>query len=448
MSSQEVLGDPAIEDAARRTIDAGLGQGRSVIEPATLAWTPEVAADLRHRVMDNTDAGSGGFLTKLRTQLAGAPRATVLLAAELLFLQVVPLCNVTAKAKRERIGTVLSWLQPPAPLPPDLDEALGVSGVFNGGVGFNVQVWRQIGWLLSFVEVWWRRPEDVRLRALREPWAFRDVVASLPVDQPGIRNALLYLAFPRTFLPIVSQDHKRAIRDAFASVIGGASGKDAISIDRDLVAINARQAEQSGLPAIDYYLPPFLAQWQKQSTEAERAWLVRPRMGGGELVGRWTTERFVSLAATHLGEVAAGADRDQVRTAVEAGYQHLDYAQRLALATEYHHFLSGMRVDDLVVTVVDDHVRVGVLTGQPEYTTENAARLRRAVVWSAAEPVPVSGLAAPLPEQLAQQGTVVDLTAAHAVISRLARVETELLDSADGPEPEFLVPSGHLRCGR
>ena len=33
---------------------------------------------------------------------------------------------------------------------------------------------------------------------------------------------------------------------------------------------------------------------------------------------------------------APGADRQQVRAAVEAGYQHIEHAQRLALATEYH----------------------------------------------------------------------------------------------------------------
>ena len=33
---------------------------------------------------------------------------------------------------------------------------------------------------------------------------------------PSLREALLYLAFPTHFLPIVNVAHKRAIRDAFA----------------------------------------------------------------------------------------------------------------------------------------------------------------------------------------------------------------------------------------
>jgi len=104
ISAYEVWGTPEIEAAARRVLDAGLGQGRSAIEPAAAAWAPDVAADLRRRIIDNVDAGGGTFLDKLRAQLDGAPRATYLLAAELLFLQVVPWImsstpNVTGSAR-------------------------------------------------------------------------------------------------------------------------------------------------------------------------------------------------------------------------------------------------------------------------------------------------------------------------------------------------------------
>ncbi len=136
-----------------------------------------------------------------------------------------PLANVGADTKRERIRSVLSWLQPPAQLPEDLDTALRRPGVLNGGVGFNVQIWRQVGWLLSFIEHWWSQPEPDRQSALEQAWTFRTVVSAMPADQPGIRNALLYLAFPRTFFPIVNRDHKRAIRNAFAPVIGGPMGR-------------------------------------------------------------------------------------------------------------------------------------------------------------------------------------------------------------------------------
>jgi len=68
----------------------------------------------------------------------------------------------------------------------------------------------------------------------------------MPADQPGIRNALLHLAFPRSFYPIVNQDHKRAIRTAFASIIGGPTGTDHVSIDRHLLAIRTQQLADVG----------------------------------------------------------------------------------------------------------------------------------------------------------------------------------------------------------
>ncbi len=439
-----VWGNPQIEAAARRVLDAGLGEGRSVIEPSVAAWGADVTADLRHRVIDNADEGSGGSAQTLKTQLDGAARATYLLAAELLYVQVAPLESVVVK--RARITSVLSWLQPPAHLPADLDAALNVGGVFhvNGCVGLNVGICRQVGWLLSFVEHWWHQSEQDRADALQEPWAFREIVATTSANQPDIRNALLYLAFPRTFLPIANQDDKRAIRTAFASVIGGPSGNDPVSIDRDLQAIRTKQL--ADFDEVNYYHLPFALQWQKLSGEGERAWLIRPRLGGAELVHRWRDEGFVSLAATHLADVAPGADRDRVRSAVENGYQHLDYAQRLALATEYHAFLTVMKVDDLLTTVVDDHVHVGVVTGEAEYTGSRDARLHRAVAWSDAEPMSVSELGAPLPEELAQQGTVVDLTNAFAAVSRLVRTEPDAPDEELTTEPVPVTGPPALRA--
>ncbi len=437
----EVRGSLEIEAAVRQILDAGLGQGRSVIEPEVAAWLPDIATDMRRRIVDNPDFGEGTFIGKLEAQLDGAPRATYLLTAELLYVHAAPLWPLTESKKRERIRSVLSWLQPPAQLPPDLDAALGVPGVFNGGVGFNVGIWRQVGWLLSFVEHWWRQPDADRAAALHDPWAFREIVAAMSADQPGIRNALLYLAFPRTFPPTVNQDHKRAIRNAFASVIDGATGNDPVSIDRDLAAIRDHHRTELG-KEVDYYQEPFGSQWQKPSDEAERAWLVRPRLGGGALVARWRREGFVSLAATHLSEVPSGADRQQVRAAVEEGYQHLDYAQRLALATEYHAFLTGMKVNDLVTAVIDDHLHVGVLTGDPRYGSDPEARLQRAVAWSAAPPVSIAELPAPLPAQLAHQGTVVDLTRAYAPIAQLIHTESDTPDESVPAEPLVIESSG------
>ena len=116
----------------------------------------------------------------MRTQLAGAPRDVVLLTAELLYLQVLPLTNVRASTKRERVTTVLSWLDPEPVLPAEMSEGLATAGVFHGGVGFNIQIWQQLLWLCRFVSAWQELPEEDRNAALTDPWAFRRVAAATP----------------------------------------------------------------------------------------------------------------------------------------------------------------------------------------------------------------------------------------------------------------------------
>ncbi|MGH3626319.1 MAG: hypothetical protein ACRDRL_02570, partial [Sciscionella sp.] len=331
-----------IEVEAREIIDHGLGQGRSRIDPETLAWGEEPVADLRYRIVDNANMGEGTFLEKLQEQLGGAPRPTVLLAAELLALQELPLGNLSGHTKLERVRTVLGWLDAPVEMPDDTREALDGPGTFNGGMAFNVQLWQQLGWLLDFLVHWWEQDDDRRARALHDPWAFHEIVDEPASGQVAIRNSLLYLAFPRTFMPIVSQDHKVAIRNAFASVIGGPSGDGPTAIDRDLLEIHRRQCERATVEVIHYYREPYHSQWAKNKPRGDgspRAWLVRSRLGGADLVGRWRETGFVSLAGTHLGEIAPGANRRAISDAVEQGYQHLDYPQRLRLATEYHQFL-------------------------------------------------------------------------------------------------------------
>ena len=368
------------------------------------------------RVQDDPDFGKGSFLAKLRNQLRGVSRDVVLLAAELLYVQVLPLSNVRSETKRERIDEVLSWLDPAPALPAEMAEGLSVPGVFNGGVGFNVQVWQQLMWLCRFVSGWQGLPEEERQAALTDPWAFRRVAAATPKDWPSIRHSLEYLAWPGWFEPVVASDHRRWIRDAFAYRIGGPSGSDDESITRDLHQIRQVLDAEAG-SRVEWYRPPYADQWGKHKDDGQRAWLVRPRRGGGDLVARWQHEGFVSLTAGHLGEVPAGSDLAQVRAAVEDGYQHEDYAQRLALVTEYHAFLTRMKTDNLVVTVADDRLRVGVIGGEAQYAGDEDTRLRRMVAWSS-EAVPPGELPSAMAGLLDQQGTVVDVTAGLDVLRK------------------------------
>lgn len=413
-------GDPVIERAARRVIEAGLGTGRSAIDSGEAAWEKSVAVDLHRRMIVEEDLGSGSFMSKLEVQLSGASWATHLLCAELLYLHVLPLTNVGADAKRKRISTVLGWARPDTVIPSELDEALGRPGVFNGGTGFNVQIWKQTGWLLLFVQHWWGQPDTERTKALDDPWAFREIVASMPGDQPGIRNSLLYLAFPKIFFPIVNQDHKRNVRNAFASLIGGATGIDPISIDRDLLAIHSKHQEMAGPEQIvSYYAEPYRSQWAKPKDEGMRAWLIRPR--SPDIIELWRAEGLISVPATHLPELEPGSGLAKIRALVEESYRHVDYVQRLALATEFDIFSNRMKIDDIVAVVDGDRLHVGQITGEPERTQDDGGRFSRAAAWPESDPVSVAQLPQKLQVGLGQPGAIVDLTREIETLMPLAK---------------------------
>jgi len=139
-----------VEAAARTVLDAGLRDGDSAFTPGQKVWTAAVADELNRCYVQHLDIGTGTFLEKLRSQLDGAGPLAVQLAAELLYLNVLPLSNVAGNAKRARITTVLKWVPEPATIPANLDSALD-SGVFNGGIGFNTTFWAQLVHLIAFV---------------------------------------------------------------------------------------------------------------------------------------------------------------------------------------------------------------------------------------------------------------------------------------------------------
>src|SRR5216683_800939 len=101
MAELRGVGDSTqIESAAWYVLGPGLRREPSPLDPAIVTWTASAADEMLRRVQDAPDSGKAPFLAKLRRQLDGAPHEVVLLAAELLYLQVLPLSNVKADTKR------------------------------------------------------------------------------------------------------------------------------------------------------------------------------------------------------------------------------------------------------------------------------------------------------------------------------------------------------------
>lgn len=155
----------------------------------------------------------------------------------------------------------------------------------------------------------------------------------------------------------------------------------------------------------------------------KRAWMVRgSNVDGYNLVPDWLRDGFVSLSASQLGSLDPGAGYDELRQAVEAGYQHKSYAYRGQRLEEFDRFLRRMREGDLVLTPMRGGVYLGEVSG-PAHLAESAAshsNLRRSVKWfNPAEPVDGSQLQAPVPALLQSQAYIVDLTEAYEQLAAL-----------------------------
>ncbi len=171
---------------------------------------------------------------------------------------------------------------------------------------------------------------------------------------------------------------------------------------------------------------------------ARRAWMVRgSNVDGYNLVPDWLRGGFISLSASQLGSVDPGIGYDELKQAVETGYQHKSYAYRAQRLEELDRFLRQMGRGDLVLTPLHGGVFIGEVTGLA-YFAESVAphsNLRRDVRWfNPDEPIDGSLLRAPVPALLQSQAYIVDLTEAYDQLAALFLREVAFVDSAAAVE--------------
>ncbi|ASN37929.1 restriction endonuclease [Arthrobacter sp. 7749] len=409
---------PELESAGQLIIECGFrGEPSPFWDQPT--WTEHNATDLLRRTFDNYDNGKGNFLTKLRDQLADAETGVIVLAAELIALTQLPLVNVRSATKRDHIELILSWANAETRTPEQVLRGMESRGVFNGGQGYNNQKWHHFVWLARFVQQVRSEPSGVLDDALAGPEAFGTITDAVDDQIRGVRFAIEYMMWPNYFEPVISQNHRKLLLDAYAWEIGGPSGSDQRSIAKDLAAIHRIHDVKAG-HRVDWYEEPFINDWlRKASTKAgQRAWLVRQQQGSEQLLEGWLVEGEVSLQATHLGQIEAGSTLPQIQGAVESGYDHVDYAERKQSAHAFHRFLTLMGTGDMVFTRRGDELYVGVVESGARYVSDEPAHLVCSVDWQLLE-LPVEDVDAMVLSTFDERGTIVDATAALAALTTL-----------------------------
>lgn len=429
-----------IEDAAWFVLGAGL-QGRpSALDRRTQTWTSDAAAELLERLERGVVDAKAPMMTNLRHSLADASRAAKQLAVELLFLQSLPLAHEvkSLKVKRARVAEAASWLEPPLELPDELYRGMTDHGVIRDRTAeFNWTIWDHLKWLCRFVQHVDQQSTSAISRALKDPLAFHLLAAGTPEDQPAIRRSVEYLTWPGYFEPVVADVERREIRDAFASLVGGAKGDSDEEITADIRRIRLHLDEQAG-QRIDWYSRQLVSQWRKVGDPGRRAWLLRTHSDNAELLAAWRGEEKVTLDVEHLRLLDAGVTAGLVQHAVDEDYKHLGYVEREDTKTAVFAFLTVMKPGDLALYQNAGAVRIGVVLGEPDHNGDNR-RMRRKVRWFD-EAHATADLPRHVQRQLATPGIVVDVTRVVQALQALVPAEAEAGPDGDTEPAAVVVP--------
>ncbi|GMA41771.1 AAA family ATPase [Mobilicoccus caccae] len=430
-----------------------LGDGRSTIDPETVIWTAEAAEDLRARVQDNPIMGTeSGQWDKFDVQLAGAPRAVVLLAAELVFLREQPVRAAIPKTRREHVERVLAPLGETVHIPEAMSASLqrpsGEAG-FNPGQAYNGALWKHIIWAATFVRHWANLPEPDREAARQDPWQLQRQMLAVDSDQADIRNALQFLAAPDAFEPISSGQMKKLIRDGLRNRIGGGSGDGPDAVDRDLYAIRGvLAAEKQG--TFHFWSPGVDELWRKapaspgdeeqdddeqggggQEPRETHYWLYSP----GEKAFAWpefSEKGLMGIGWDGVGDLAQFSSREAIRQALDPDGSGGSMRNVVLALWQFQH---EMTEGDVVFAKRgrSEIVGRGVVTSGPRYEPDRAEhRHVRSVEWTHKGSWPHPGDAA--------MKTLTDITRYHDYVDKLEALVVGPEDEHEPPKPPPTPP--------
>jgi 5-methylcytosine-specific restriction protein B len=250
----------------RRWLAEVLEAGGSLLMPGAAVWDIEHLDELSSVFTDRPDLGSGTFLEKLHEQLAQASPDAVQLMAELhvVYFLVIWEGTISAAKKRSTLETILSWMPHPVAVPDDVAAAM-TPGILHPGQWAMMRRDTQIAWLIWFARSWQDQSPRRRAELVDDPWELQSFVLGVrgegPVD--SARLALLHLAHPDTFEPIVSPSHKQFIVDRFSELAG-----DETDVDRQILAIRRSLTPTYG-ERFDWYADPLIHRWW---TSNEKPW--------------------------------------------------------------------------------------------------------------------------------------------------------------------------------
>jgi MoxR-like ATPase len=410
---------PAFYAATQRIVDEGLRRDGSLFTPGSQIWTEALVVELDSAV-SAVDRSEGTFGDKLAAQLRPLSPSAVQLAAELLYVALLPESDTGSARKEEHVIGVLSLLTPPAPLPNELAQALPFGIATFGQGGRNVRD-ASLRYLTSFLLAWKRLDDDARQEALGDPWQFRKLAHEVVVPSGQMmREAFLHLVFPDVFETIVSASAKAQIASAFAHL----AEDDSADVDRRLASIRGALAEERD-SLFSFYEGDLRAEWDSSCRSASNAWFIRGANDGGvNRVPAWLESGYISIGWDDALDARPGMSVPELVAAIRSRRPEKSDAWLRMGAGNLDGFFHRFETGDLVVTVDGTEVYVGRVTGEAQQvgSGDEGAVWRRAAEWlNAAEPADRTTLPADLQSSLKTQRTLSSLTKHLEAIEALIR---------------------------
>ena len=262
-----VAGGEAVYEAAEHWVDAALRRDDSLFTPGEPIWSLANLTDFHKRFAGQPDDSKDTFLNKFERQLHGARSQIYQLAAEILYLNylIVYPRTISGEKKRENVNRVLHWSETPVAIP---DHLIGAqdSGFVNPGSAFGVSLPAHIQLIAEFLQHWKSLPAGTHEQKLDDPWEFKKELDSIDVPRSVAQSmALLHLAYPSVFEPILSEKHKNRIRETFGSMIKTNSD----DVDRSLLNLRRNLNRTYGVD-FHYYSSDVRTVWDPRLSEWER----------------------------------------------------------------------------------------------------------------------------------------------------------------------------------
>lgn len=182
--------------------------------PDQKIWTAENIAALKRHFINNPNVGSSSFDEKLKIQMREASSEEWVILAEAHLIYYLPPANPTLSTRRDTIqGYLRNGAIEANSLPSDFWEK--IKGFSNVGQQYYKR-YSQLWLILLFAAA--VKQSSNRTALLGDPQAMKMMLDAQLESLPSktdrardMRHALLYLAFPDTHQPILSNEHRNQI---------------------------------------------------------------------------------------------------------------------------------------------------------------------------------------------------------------------------------------------